>query len=310
MSNRVRIKLGPIEFEVEGDSDLIERERAQFFSLLPQAITAVSPVVSNSSQMLEAAKDIIEISDPPSLPTSELHDNPHSYDSIVAFLKEKSFSSDLERVLGVTYYIDQLEGVSPFTSRDIEAKFTDARLTKPSNISHAINKNIAKGFLCESKEKKEGLKSFYLSLAGIEWCQNYTPSETSTPKKIPKSRRLKTNTESFLINIPLEDLHLDNYCDVPSLKNLDEQILVVMFMYTKEKDVEYFSFEDIVSILKTKFKVSATSRQVQYFFEKGGTKFDKKTEKKRAYHKLMSIGIKEAEKIISQQKESTIVSAD
>lgn len=46
MTNKVRIKMGPIEFEAEGDSELIERERAQFFSLLPQAIVAVSPVVS------------------------------------------------------------------------------------------------------------------------------------------------------------------------------------------------------------------------------------------------------------------------
>lgn len=31
MNNRIRIKLGPIEFEAEGDSELIQREREQFF---------------------------------------------------------------------------------------------------------------------------------------------------------------------------------------------------------------------------------------------------------------------------------------
>jgi len=45
MSNKIHIKFGPIEFEAEGDGDLIERERAQFFSVLPQAIMAVSPMV-------------------------------------------------------------------------------------------------------------------------------------------------------------------------------------------------------------------------------------------------------------------------
>ena len=34
MINKVRIKMGPIEFEAEGDSDLIERERSQFFMFL------------------------------------------------------------------------------------------------------------------------------------------------------------------------------------------------------------------------------------------------------------------------------------
>jgi len=215
MANRVRIKLGPIEFEVEGDSELIERERAQFFSMLPQAITAVSPVVSNASQMLEAAKDIIEISDPPALPTSVLYNNLHSYDSVAAFLKEKSFSTDLERVLGVTYYIDQVEGVSPFTSKDIEAKFTDARFTKPSNISDAINKNITKGFLCESKEKKEGRKSFYLSSYGIEWCQKYSPSE-SLKSLLPQDKcniSLKKAVQSS-IKRPKKDELIISLCQV------------------------------------------------------------------------------------------------
>jgi hypothetical protein len=299
MTNRVRIKLGPIEFEAEGDSELIEREREQFFNLLPIAINAVSTVVSTGPNILEAGKDIMELSETPALANSISRDYTNSYDSIATFLKEKSFGKEVERVLGVAYFIDQEEGVSPFTVKDIEAKYTNARITKPKNISDAINKNITKGYLCESKEKKDSLKSFYLSTSGIEWCQNYTPPETTTSKKSSKSR--KVVAESNLLNISLEELHLDKYCDLSSLDKYNEQILVVMLIYSQEKGIEYFSFDDIVAVFKNKFKLPVTKRQVQYAFDNGGTMFDKKTEKKKAFHKLMSSGIKEAERIVAQQ---------
>jgi len=50
-----------------------------------------------------------------------------------------------------------------------------------------------------------------------------------------------------------------------------------------------------------KFKLPATDRKVRYALDNGGTLFDKKIEKKVAYHKLMTSGIKEAERITSQQ---------
>ncbi len=55
-------------------------------------------------------------------------------------------------------------------------------------------------------------------------------------------------------------------------------------------------------MFKTKFKLPATNRKVRYAFDCGGLMFDKKVEKNIAYHKLTSAGIKEAERIINQQK--------
>ncbi|WP_410769511.1 hypothetical protein [Fontibacillus sp. BL9] len=299
MTNKLRIKLGTIEFEVEGDSELIEREREQFFSLLPTAINAVSPVVSTGPQILEVVQDITEASGTPALTNISSNNNINSYDSIAAFLKIKSFSKEVERVLGVAYFLDQIEDISPFTVKDIEAKYTEARISKPKNISDAINKNITKGYLGESKEKKDGLKSFYVLTSGIEWCQDYTPSEATTPvKKSPKSR--KVASESSLLNISLDELNLEKYCDVSSLEKFIDQLLVVMLIYSREKGIEYFSYDDIVAVFKNKFRLPATERQVQYSFDKGGTMFDKKTEKKRAFHKLLSSGIKEAERIVGQ----------
>ena len=56
-----------------------------------------------------------------------------------------------------------------------------------------------------------------------------------------------------------------------------------------------------------RFKIPATDRKVRYAFDTSGTMFDKKVEKKIAYHKLMNSGIKEAERIIAEQKADTEV---
>jgi len=77
-------------------------------------------------------------------------------------------------------------------------------------------------------------------------------------------------------------------------------------LYSSSKGVEYFSFSDIVAVFKTKFKLPATERKVRYAFDNGGTMFDKKVEKRIAYHKLMNGGIKEAERIIAEQKADAV----
>ena len=83
MTNKVRIKMGPIEFEAEGDSELIERERAQFFSLLPQAIVAVSPVVATPLLPVEATEtEMIPLESEHTLLTEE---TPHEYTPLLRF---------------------------------------------------------------------------------------------------------------------------------------------------------------------------------------------------------------------------------
>ena len=106
MSNKVRIKFGQIEFEAEGDSDLIERERQQFFSLLPTAITAVTPIVSDlSDNKIFSNNSIQEIEDVSSdgfIEQSNMENNDRyqtKYESLVSLIKEKKFNNDTDIVL-------------------------------------------------------------------------------------------------------------------------------------------------------------------------------------------------------------------
>lgn len=301
MNNRIRIKLGPIEFEAEGDAELIQREREQFFSLLPQAITAVSPVVGERAQFTEIDTYSLESDDNRKM--SALPSSIASYESTASFLKEKSFANDVELVMGVAYYLYYLDNQNEFTSKEIESKLSEARHSKPSNISHCINQNIKKGYIEEADGKKDGMKVFRVLSEGIKWCESYVAPDTSAKKK--NNRQQNSKIESSLIAIPLDELNLEKYCDIPSLKKYEDQVLVMMYIYTTEKNIEYFSYDDIVAVLKNKFKISISSRQVKYVFEKSGTKFDKKIGKKIVSHKLMLGGIREAEKIIAQQKENS-----
>lgn len=299
MTNKVRIKMGPIEFEAEGDSDLIERERSQFFSLLPQAILAVSPVVSTPSLVVESTGiDTLSLeAENTLLPEEKVRE----YSSIASFLNDKKFSTDVELIMGVGYYIECIEKNGVFTSKDVENKLIEARKAKPGNISQMLTQNIKKGYLRECADKKDNLKAYSILDEGIKWCESYVAPTTDSKKK---TTRVKHGgiPESPLLAVSLDELNLDNYCDISKISKFNEQMIVVMYIYTKEKNVEYFSFNDIVAVFKTKFKLPATDRKVRYAFDNGGVMFDKKVEKKVAYHKLMSTGFKEAERIINQQR--------
>lgn len=299
MTNKVPIKMGPIEFEAEGDSELIERERAQFFSLLPQAIVAVSPVVSTPSLVDENS----EINAFPLETESTLLPEKSSsvYSSIASFLNDKKFSTDVELVMGVGYYIECIEKNGVFTSKDVENKLIEARKAKPGNISQMLTQNIKKGYLRECADKKDNLKAYSILDEGIKWCESYIAPTTDSNKKGTRAKH-EGAPESPLLAFSLDELNLDNYCDVLKISKFNEQMLVVMYIYTKEKNIEYFSFKDIVAVFKIKFKLHATNRKVRYALDNGGIMFDKKVEKKVVYHKLMSAGIKEAEKIINQQR--------
>ena len=110
MSNKIHIKFGPIEFEAEGDSDLIERERTQFFSVLPQAIMAVSPVVPLTPTMTESENGCLPSTNlPESSLTYPAENNANNYESLAGFLREKKFVTGVEIVMGVAYYIEHID---------------------------------------------------------------------------------------------------------------------------------------------------------------------------------------------------------
>lgn len=304
MANKLHIKMGQIEFEIEGDSSLIERERENFFIMLPQVVSAISPVMPIPTQ-IDSPQE--EEPFPYILPdvstglTQEVVPE-NKFESLAEFLKTKRFSTGVEIVMGVAYYLQFVQGITSITSKDVEQILDNERQNKPKNISQNLIQNIKKGYLREEKEKKDGLKAYCVLERGKNWCENYEPSVNEQKKKSSKPKATKFKEESSLLSISVDELHVEEYCDITQLTKFNEQMLVLMLMYTREKGIEYFSSNDIVSVLKIKFKIPATDRKVRYAFDKGGIMFDKKVEKKVSYYKLMTGGIKAAERIIAEQK--------
>lgn len=89
------------------------------------------------------------------------------------FLIEKHPSSDLDKTIVIAYYVEHQRNTSPFSVRDVEDMFREAKETLPRNINDAINRNIAKGFIMKSREKKDGLISWTLTSTGEKFVESY-----------------------------------------------------------------------------------------------------------------------------------------
>lgn len=86
--------------------------------------------------------------------------------SIKEFILSKNPKNDIQKTLAIGYYFEKYEGMSAFNVKDLENGFHDAKETAPENINYKVIKNIKKGYMMESKEKKDNLKAWNLTNSG------------------------------------------------------------------------------------------------------------------------------------------------
>ena len=84
------------------------------------------------------------------------------------FVKEKNPTDDLQITLCIGSFLEQKEGVEFFTSKEIEEGFRKAKLKIPQNVTDKVNQCIKKGWVAENKEKRDGKKTFYITISGQE----------------------------------------------------------------------------------------------------------------------------------------------
>jgi hypothetical protein len=92
--------------------------------------------------------------------------------SVKEFILDKKPSSDPNKALTVGYYLEKHRKISPFTIRDLEQLFREAREPLPSNTNDVVNQDIAKGFMMEAEEKKDGRKAWTLTSTGEKFVEN------------------------------------------------------------------------------------------------------------------------------------------
>jgi len=92
--------------------------------------------------------------------------------SIKEFMIEKQPTKDLDKTAVAGYYLEHYRNVSPFNIRDLVDLFGEAREPIPNNINDAVNKNIEKGLIMESKQKKDKKKTWTLTATGERIVEN------------------------------------------------------------------------------------------------------------------------------------------
>jgi nitrogen regulatory protein PII-like uncharacterized protein len=92
--------------------------------------------------------------------------------SVKELILQKQAKTDLAKTVVIGYYLEQYKHVSPFSIRDLVEMFKEAKEPVPKNLNDAVNKNIEKGLIMESEDKKNQRKSWTLTSTGERYVEN------------------------------------------------------------------------------------------------------------------------------------------
>jgi|YelNatPaOPRAMG01_1025707.scaffolds.fasta_scaffold57338_3 hypothetical protein len=113
---RIRIKLGEVEIEAEGDKEFVEKainDRKNLFEKTPPA-----PIITSKGEVA---------------PKNEITSG-----TLKQFYQEKSPSGHHENIAVFAYYLKSAERKEEFTKDDINSCYTKAMVRKPKRIQTAI----------------------------------------------------------------------------------------------------------------------------------------------------------------------------
>lgn len=88
------------------------------------------------------------------------------------FLLTKEIKTETQKVITLGYFLEYMESMESFNVNDLEIAFRAAKEKSPKNMNDAVNKNIARGFIMEAAEKKNGKKAWCLTATGEKWVES------------------------------------------------------------------------------------------------------------------------------------------
>lgn len=312
---KVKFKIGEIEFEAEGSADVIERERKTFMeNILPLAVEAVVRTrgVTLTSVQQELPKEI---------PVALLENNqasvvenesantiiPKDFSrmSLANFIKNFGHVSDQDFVLLSAYYFEKRDGIRIFDIESVKEYYDVARRSKYSNNSALLLELAKKGLIMDSPEsEKKTPKQYILTGEGIEYIENLTPNFDELKHKPAKSKKTKSKVQSKYISLNIDNLHLNKYPEIKSFKNFKEQMMLILYIVTKENMGDSFSVSDIQCLMTDLMGLPATEKQIRGVIDRNKQWFkaenDEKNKKAFAY-KLLQGGKDFAESIINSK---------
>lgn len=316
MKIRIKFEIGDIKFEAEGSADLVERERAFFTNtLLPSAVEAIArtrgrsqafPYVEpaeQSAQLLAQEKTVKN-----TCFLDERYDEDYSQMSLASFLKKYGPLTEQDFALFSAYFDERKNSTPYFTKDDLEKYYDEARRTKPSNISMSLNRLAEKGFIMDVTDVEQKMpKPYRISSDGIKYIYTYKPKEEKEKRVSGTKSRTKSRTKSKsdYEGVNCDELNLDKYPNVKSLKDFKEKMMMILYIITKEGKGEWFTVADVLYLLTDVFGEAASKGQVNGVFKREKLWF--KAEKvegnnKVVKRKLLNKGMEFAQSLIGDNQ--------
>lgn len=284
MENRVRFKIGEIEFEAEGSAEVIESQRDAFLSrILPVAVDAVVKTRGSSriENHVEYDEEQVMLStiDEVNQEDVQMQNMNYEFDrtSLVSFLKNYGDLNDQDFALISVYYDEKKNNIISFTSENVKKNYAEARRAEYSNVSALLRDLVKKGYIMDDPDAEgKSPKKYKLTLDGIKYIENYQPKDKSTEKKsAPKSRKSKPKEQSVYVGINVDDLNLHEYPQVKDLGNFKEKMLLILYSVGKKSGDGSFSVIDIQYLMTDIFGFPATTNQINGVFRRNKTWFKK-----------------------------------
>ena len=245
---KVKFKIGNIvEFEAEGKSEDVEKERQEFLSqILPAAISAVE-----ATRVSNVTNEIVEI--PTSnTPVLELQDMGEC--SVNEFLNQKGFSKQIDIALGLIYYKEKFCNVIDVNSDELKNYFSEAKIPVPGNVSDVLGKLVGKVMIMKSDVRGR----YKLTRNGTQFIDEFMLTEKKTTSK-KKTSALKggshSSKESYQMNKDLNLLPNDRetfqqFYEKKEPKTGIEVNTVAVYYLEKVLEKQEITIEDIYTCYK------------------------------------------------------------
>lgn len=273
---RVKFEIGEIKFEAEGSADLVERERSIFNNtLLPAAIDAIvrTRSMEQSAQYIEAQDSqqtaILTTNNAAALPEQAVVKSTIDFSrmSLASFAKSKGADAHYDFIICAVYFNEKRSGISSFSSATLKDLYSEAKKPLPNNLSMSLSELVKKGLIMEDISAKGSTPKMYvLTLEGEESIKNMHPTEAQEKKTASKPRKQRQKVESPYSTINCDDLNLDQYPEVKSLKDFKEKMMLILYIITNEGKGEWFTTADVLCLVTDIFGESATKKQVEGVF--------------------------------------------
>lgn len=293
---KVKYKFGQIEFEAEGDSYDVEKQRDYFMNaIVPVAKSIVSVIPISNQETIESPK-LLESS------IEEKTNLNLERTNLINYLKPYGNLSDRDFVLFSAFYHENKDGITPyiFTSETVKSYFNEARKPAAKNNSDILQRLAKSGLIMDADNPENKVpKPYSITQEGIKYINSYNPKdykETANKRSVTKQRK----TESEYQTLTTDLLNLDKYPDISKIEKSKDQMLFAMYIITKEGKGDWFSTNDLDYIMTNLFDIKMTKDQITNVF-RTKSMFDSKKDDsnlKGFKHRLLKKANEYVEKLI------------